>query len=747
MAQQGGAYSEILFIERDQYKADHHNTATLFQKGEINEASFKGGSAMRAFDINTGNVRTIIESAEGIVRDPELSYDGTKIIFSMRNNINDHYHIYEIGVDGKNLKQLTFAEGISDIDPIYLPDGNIIFSSSREPKFCMCNRHIMCNLYKMEADGANIHQLGKSTLFEGHAVVMNDGRIMYDRWEYVDRNFGDAQGLWTVNPDGTKHAIYYGNNTASPGGVIDARPIPGSDLVVAIFGSCHDRPWGALTLLDRKRGIDGEAAVEQIWPASARELIDVGDFDHFMKCPLLYEDPYPINENEFLVSRSMTEVSGRAKDPQMAIYLATRSADDKLLFKGTKSLFDPMPIRPRKKEPIIPTSRSYDERKGVYYVQDVYNGTHMSDVEKGSVKYLRIVESPEKRTWVPAWWQGQGSHSPAMNWSSFELKRILGEVDVDADGSAMFEIPSGKHVYFQLLDKDKKMIHSMRSGITVHSGEIYGCIGCHDDRLNVPKVTYRPTALSAKPQPIRPFQNRPAENFSYAKRVQPILDKHCVSCHDFGGAKPTLAGDKNPFFNASYIEMYVDSVVNLVGAGPANHMNTRSWGTKASVLTKIIDNNHQGVSLSDEEKEIIYTWMDINGPYYPTYESAYPNGLAGRSPFTDKERARLLELTGVDIYALNTYTRKEGVMISLDRPELSPILDSVKDDKAKYDEALAILAAAGEQLNKTSRGDIEEGFVPCAWHIEALKKYDTRLEIERANVNAINSNVKIYDRP
>lgn len=160
----------------------------------------------------------------------------------------------------------------------------------------MCNRHIMCNLYRMEADGANITQIGISTLFEGHSTLLNDGRILYDRWEYVDRNFGDAQGLWTVNPDGTKHSIYYGNNTQSPGGVIDARQIPGTDQVICIFGSCHDRPWGALAIIDRKKGVDGIEPVIQIWPENSRNLIGKGNLVQFKWIDYFFEDPFPVRK-------------------------------------------------------------------------------------------------------------------------------------------------------------------------------------------------------------------------------------------------------------------------------------------------------------------------------------------------------------------------------------------------------------------------------------------------------------------
>ena len=367
---------EILYIERHQYLKDHHNTATLFQKGEINEEKFRSGAAMKAFDLKTNTSRILLETDSGVIRDPELSFDGSRIVFAYRKSKDDDYHIYEINVDGSGLKQLTFATGISDIDPLYLPDGRIVFSSTREPKFCMCNRHIMCNLFRMDADGANIVQIGKSTLFEGHPSLLNDGRIIYDRWEYVDRNFGDAQGLWTVNPDGTKHAIYYGNNMQSPGGIIDPRAIPGSDLLLCIFSSCHDRPVGALALIDRRKGVDGKSSVVDIWPSYSYDLIDKGNWDAFRKIDTRYEDPFPLTENLFLVSRFIrfdsendSFINGSYK---MGIALVDRNGKETLLIEGEKSLFDPMPIAPRYKPISIPENRNYKNENGFFYVQNVY---------------------------------------------------------------------------------------------------------------------------------------------------------------------------------------------------------------------------------------------------------------------------------------------------------------------------------------------------------------------------------------
>lgn len=743
---------QILYIEREQYKPDHHNTETLFQVGEINENSFTPGAAMRIYDIDSRTSKTLLETKDGVIRDPELSFDGNKVIFSMRTNKQDGYHIYEMDITGENLKQLTFASGVSDIDPLYLPDGGIVFSSTREPKYCMCNRHIMCNLFRMNADGSQITQIGVSTLFEGHSTLLNDGRILYDRWEYVDRNFGDAQGLWTVNPDGTKHAIYYGNNTASPGGVIDGRAIPESNLVICTFAACHDRPWGAIALLDRRLGVDGAEPVVQIWPAKSKEIVGNGDLDSFKWLDNFYEDPYPLDENYFLVSRTIWFKRGGwdIEDQKMGIYLIGRDGIEELIIEGNLSLFDPQIVGLRYKPNVIPAMRNYEDKNGRFYVQNVYEGTHMEGVEKGVVKYLRVVESPEKRTWTVRGWGGQGEQAPGVNWHSFENKQILGEVVVEEDGSVSFEAPAGKHLYFQLLDKDKKMIQSMRSGVSLMPGETNGCIGCHEDRLNVPLTAgHQPIALKKAPQKLTGWQGKAPVKFSFMEQVQPVLNKHCMSCHDFdtnNREKLVLAKDKNPFFNAAYVNMHVKKVVSLIGGGPADIQPAYSWGSYPSKLTRIIENNHKGVRLNKKEKEILYTWMDLNGVYYPVYETAFDTTLAGRSPLYDHEISRLIELTGVNIWDLNHHGRSKTAQISFDRPEVSPCLDSIRQDKEKYKEAVAIIKNGQVRLKKTPRGDIEKDLVPCERNKEQLRHYAERLSEEIQNSCFINTEEKRFDK-
>ena len=472
----------------------------------------------------------IVPEKEGrTIRDPEVDWDGKRIVFSMRDGRTDDYHVYVVNADGTGLRQHTRAKGVSDNDPAFLPDGDIVFSSTRDPKYCMCNRHIMCNLYRMEADGANIHQIGVSTLFEGHSSILPDGRILYDRWEYVDRDFGDAQGLWTCNPDGTRHAIWWGNNTTSPGGVINARAVGGdSSKAIAILGSCHDRPWGALGLIDRSRGVDGQEPVLRTWPASYRERIHAGgqeDFDstRFLACK--YADPFPIDETRFLAVR----MTGRAGEMSL-VYLDLDGNETELL-ADAPGIWSPVILRPTKKPVVQSQQRNFDapDAPGKFYLQNVYIGTHMQGVKPGTVKALRVVESPPKRNWTgPRGWFGHGEEAAAMNWHSFENKRILGTVPVEADGSAYFEVPGNTFVYFQALDAEGKMVQSMRSGVNVQPGETYGCVGCHEKRVGeAAPVTERPLAMQRPPSKMNGWYG-PARLFSFQKEVQPVLTKNCL---------------------------------------------------------------------------------------------------------------------------------------------------------------------------------------------------------------------------
>ncbi len=739
----------ILYVARNQYLPDHHNTATLFQNGEINTGSFRGGSALRVIDYKAGGtVTTLLDVPEGVVRDPEVHFDGKRIVVSIRWEASDDTHIYEINRDGSGLYQLTFGKELSDFDPIYAPGGEIVFVSTREPKLCQCNRHIMGNLFAINPDGSNLHQLGRNTLFEGHPSMMPDGRILYDRWEYVDKHFGPAMGLWTVNPDGTNHAIYYGNNAWAPGAILDARIVPGTECFVATFGSCHDRPWGAIAVVDRRKGLDGIEPVVKSWPENIAPYITNhhdygkgmqrghpagGQIDNFTRLQVKYEDPYPLSEKYFLCSRMV-------EGERMGIFLLDVFGNEILLHEEEAlGCFDPMPIASRATPPPIPPRMNFSLDHGLVYVMDVYQGEGMENVERGSVRWLRIVEAPPKLYWTQTNWNLDATQAPAMNWNCTNNKRILGKVPVEPDGSAYFKMPADRFVFFQLLDENDMMVQSMRSGTMVQAGEVAGCIGCHENRLTTAPNQGVPKAMQRPANDLIPWYGEPRD-FNYLTEVQPVFDRHCVQCHDYGkpaGEKLNLSGDLGLVFNTSYQELrsksayrwFLDSasapklLVKAVDDGPAEILPAYAWGSHRSRLVDVIRSGHKGTQLDKESMDRIITWIDMNAPYYGSYASVYPDNVFGRSPLNDEELKRLREITGVAVGEMDTEMR--GSQVNFTRPEMSPCLQELQEkNETLYQEALGIIQIGQLRLAETPRMDMPGARLNPV-DLKKLKKYES----------------------
>ncbi len=757
---------QVLFVVRHQYSKDHHNTHTAFPVGKYDyngpqgtgpskDDQFVQGGALKILDLkNGGRITTLVDIADGVVRDPDVYWDGTKIIFSMKRNQEDNYHLYEINSNGTGLKQLTFLKDIDDLDPVYLPDDHIIFSSSRELKYVPCNRHRQFNIYRMNADGANIHQITKNNIYDKPSCITPDGRILYDRWEYVDRDSHNAQSLWTVNPDGTNQALYWGNNTETPDGVIDARIIPGTQKAMAILASLHDRPRGILAVIDRRIGVDGPGPVIRTWPEDGIDLVrgettnDNADIIMMKHVTPVYEDPYPLNDKYFLVS-GMTKHSESGYPPGESIYLIDIFGNEILLHKEPPGCFDPMPVTSRERPIVRQNLRNFENKEGKFYVQDVYEG--LAGIPRGTVKYLRVVESPEKKYWASGSlpWYNYSTTYPGISWHNFVTKRILGTVPVEEDGSACFEVPTDKFIYFQLLDEKGMMVQSMRSGTVIQSGEVTGCIGCHENRLSSPVNRGNPVlqAVNKSPEKLDSWYGKPRE-FNYMAEVQPVFDKHCVMCHDFGtkpGKKLNLARDRNVIFNTSYNELWRKKYVVVTGAGPAKVPSPKSWGSHASPLVKTLLKGHQGIKLSKEEFDRIVTWIDLNAVFYGSFASAYPENRGGRSPLSPVEEDSLSKLTGTDVSKQYAHYSNQGPLISFDRPSVSPVLSGLQPGDKNYKEALAIIEKGKERLLDNPPADMP-GFKisdPAdQWH-EDIYRYLHWIEMR--NRKAIREGEKMYD--
>ena len=381
-----------------------------------------------------------------------------------------------------------------------------MFSSTRDVKYCQCNRHICPNLFVMDADGRNVLQIGHNNLPELHASLMPDGRILYDRWEYVDRQFGPSFGLWTCNPDGTNHALYYGSNAWSPGAMIDARAIPGSHRVVCIFGSCHDRPWAhwqssiddwGWTVPDLwsrsgrlKRSTCSKESTISRWPTSAHSTLSWG-LAEVRRSVSAGRRAGRGSGKYFLVSRSMEKPA--EGDPRMGIFLVDVFGNELLLHEEEPSCFDPMPLAPAPRPPSFLRGSMCGNRRAISMSMTFTRELGWSRCRAAASS---TCGSSRRRRSGPgrAGLRIDAAQAPAMNWNVTVNKRIIGDVPVEDDGSAYFSAPAGRFLYFQALDERKMMVQSMRSGTTLMPGELAGCTGCHESRHT---SSSPPTGMSA----------------------------------------------------------------------------------------------------------------------------------------------------------------------------------------------------------------------------------------------------------
>ena len=493
----------------------------------------------------------LLTSNAGVIRDPDVSSDGKKVIFSYKKSTTDDFHIYEMEIATKEMTQLTFGSGKSDIEPKYLPNGKIVFNSNRCVQTVDCWITPVQNLYVMDADGKNTIRVGYDQVHTTYPTVTSDGRVIYTRWDYNDRTQMWVQGVFQMFQDGSNQTELYGNNSNFPTTLLHTREIPGSaGKYISIASGHHVYQQGKVVVVDTNKGRNDNDAIKY----NTKDAQSMGkpssiDGGSYTTDGTVYKYPYAFNENEFLVaSSSKYDGSQTAFD----IYLMNNKGTKVAIAKGeaTRPASQIVPVEGG--DPFNrPSSLNYATGRGTYYVANVYEGEAMKGVEMGSVKYLRVVEIEYRTTSLGATFQsGSGTGDPFSPISTgngaWDIKSVLGIVEVEEDGSAMFEVPSDTPVYFQLLDKDGKMIQTMRSWSTLMSGETYSCVGCHEDNNTTPTGS-SPITLAMKKgvQELKPdtwmgqFEeyedfdpyDDDAIGFSYLNTVQRVLDKNCVVCH------------------------------------------------------------------------------------------------------------------------------------------------------------------------------------------------------------------------
>jgi hypothetical protein len=588
---------------------------------------------------------------EGSYMQPEMSYAGDRILFAYSEAVDPSlaksdpermkcfYHLYEIRPDGTGLNQLT--EGpFDDFSPRELPEGKIMFVSTRRGGYHRCGAG-PCDVYTLaiaERDGGNPRTVSYHETQEWDPAVLADGRVIYTRWDYVDRNAVHYQQLWTVRSDGSAPLGYYGNNTLSPVGVWEARQVPGSPLVMATAAAHHAMTAGSIILLDTTKGIDGDAPITRLTPDAPFPESETYVLPRNWHAPgspkeyhtpeeekrwpgHCYRSPYPLSEDYFLAAYSFDALIGEPdsnKANMFGIYLVDAFGNKELLYRDLNIASQwPVPIRPRLRPPVLPGTLDPSlGNEGTFYVQDVHESN--VDLPKGKIKGLRILQVLPKTT--------PNANQPSVGLANASPgKQVLGTVPVESDGSAYFRAPAGIPLSFQVLDARGQAIHTMRSLTYLQPGEQASCVGCHEYRLSAPPHAPAGMALQREPSAIKPGPEG-SKPLSYPLLVQPVLDKHCVSCH--GDERPPnpegliLTGTPEGHYTKSYLALAKQVPFSAWGSLEGNSEPAAGpdrFGARASGLMKMLLAGHEGVTLNEEEVDRLVTWMDANALFYGTF--------------------------------------------------------------------------------------------------------------------------------
>ncbi len=575
---------------------------------------------------------------------PDLSSDGRRVLFAYCKHYGDlhaepnkldkgnvpedaFYHLFEMNLDGTALRKLTFGK-YDDFDGRYLPNGQIVFLSTRRGQEIQCGAadvaavsekalpdcYVRCGggperpvavytLHVMNGEGKEIRQISPFEMFEWTPSVDRTGRILYARWDYVDRHNMPYMSLWSTLPDGTNQQAVYGNMTKNPHCVFEAQCIPNSAKIAFTASGHHALTGGSLVVLDPRKGNDDESPLTRLTPEVA--------FPESEGWPQTYfASPCPLSEEHFLVAWSGAPLPPGTPPPvwggpgpanDLGLYLFDAFGNLTLIYRDPAiSSETPIPVRPRPRPPEISSSVDRSGRQvGTVLVQDVYRG--LEPLSRGSIRQLRLVGLPVK------------TH-PTMNFPAMGLtgddpgKFVMGTVPVEADGSAHFAVPSGVPFFLQALDARGVAVQTMRSATSVQPGQTFACIGCHEPRNSSPgNVT--PLAAQRGPSPITPGPEG-SWPLDFLTLVGPVLDRSCVACHNPDGegkqfdlrpekSYESLVGYGKPSLHDHVLACYAEGR-SQAGAGAA----------QTSALVQLLRKGHYEVALTPNDWDRLFLWMD-----------------------------------------------------------------------------------------------------------------------------------------
>jgi cytochrome c553 len=601
---------EFVFAARKMNETDGHWYANIgYYAHDPSRKAWREGARLYRWNCVSNQLAVLLDDPRGGIRDPQISYDGTKVLFAYRRGGTENYLLHEIGVDGAGLRQLT--EGAyDDFEPTYLPNGDIVFVSTRCKRWVNCWLTQVAILHRCDPNGRNVRPLSSNNEQDNTPWPLPDGRLLYTRWEYVDRSQVDFHHLWVANPDGTAQMNWYGN--LHPGVVmIDAKPIPNSDKVVAIFSPGHG--WrehaGPITLVDLKAGPDAPNRAHRIGKEAP------------------YRDPWAFSEDCFLAALDGSLVLLDRNGARQEVFRLPKGDLD-----AGMHLHEPRPVAPRPREKVVPDRVNLRSPTGCLVLADVYDGRNMTGVQRGDIKKLLVLET------LPMPIHFTGGMDPISYGGTFTLERIIGTVPVEPDGSAYFELPALRSFFFVALDAEDRSVKRMQSFVTVQPGETTSCVGCHEQRTRTPRTafaTLNPTATrrsASRPEPIAGVP----DVIDFPRDIQPVLDALCLRCHGYersneGGPRAgrlLLSGDRGPMFSHSY---YMLTVARLFSDGrnqARSNYAPRTLGSSSSRLLALVDGSHYGAKASPSQLRLLRLWIETGAAYPGTY-AALGTGMIG----------------------------------------------------------------------------------------------------------------------
>jgi hypothetical protein len=657
-------FDAVMYIDNPYPRGSEFNHETRHRLGYM---GIVGGRLIVQKGLHPGGKMTRImpqEPLHGHFWRPDLSFDGKRILFSFKPHNEKNFHIYESDMDGKNLRQLT-AGIFDDLDPIYLPDGkNIMFLTTRGHIYVRCmpptNAFVMARMSLDAKPGdRNLYLLSRSGEPEYSPSLLDDGRVVYTRWEYTDKPLWRAQSLWTMQQNGTMVQTLWGNQSVWPDLLKDARQIPGSSRIMFTGSAHHNWFSGSIGIIDPAKGFnfpDGLTKVTQDleYPESGNGAVDPVESDDYYIAGryTAYYSPYPLGEKDFLVSAhngggssSWTPDKGK-----FVLLLMDTDGNREIINEGAHHIFYATPVRKRKTPPVQPDLvewPSLEEREnpqpGVIYSNNVYDGA--PEELRGKAKFLRVW-SIDHKTYTYWYKRNLISTGPEISAVQSEgIKKIIGTVPIEADGSVNFVAPSGIALHFQLLDENQRALQTMRSFTGVQPAESRGCLGCHESHSRTQSIAGMGRALKRKPAEITPVKWKDI-SVSFERYVQPVLDNHCAKCH----SDPAHAGyakfnskSRNGFigFKEPYMTLlgwptwgtaYRDRPNKGGGFGYADVIMVESFNpndpvayatpapmTRLSYKSRLVDmmssGRHHGVKVDDESLLRVIHWVDAMGPY------------------------------------------------------------------------------------------------------------------------------------